>query len=90
MMINLQYLIDNMFEDQSDKNKIVNFIDKFIVKYIDPFIKEKFEDLSNYLNCFENCLSMGREVIADKGLWRGKKHYILQMLDKEGIRYSVH
>lgn len=87
--LNLEYFVNKMFEDQSDKQKIVNFLDKFVQKYINPYLVQEFQRLADYLNAFENRLSMNREVIADKGLWRGKKNYILQMYDKEGIRYTA-
>jgi len=87
--LNLEYFVNKMFEDQTDKQKIVDFLDKFVQKYISPYLAQEFQRLADYLNAFENRLSMGREVIADKGLWRGKKNYILQMYDKEGIRYTT-
>lgn len=87
--LNLEYFVNKMFEDQSDKQKIVDFLDKFVQKYINPYLVQEFQRLADYLNVFENRLSMNREVIADKGLWRGKKNYILQMYDKEGIRYTT-
>lgn len=87
--LNLEYFVNKMFEDQSDKQKIVSFLDKFVQKYINPYLVQEFQRLTDYLNAFENRLSMNREVIADKGLWRGKKNYILQMYDKEGIRYTT-
>ena len=31
---------------------------------------------------------MGREVIADRGLWTAKKRYILNVHDNEGVRYA--
>jgi hypothetical protein len=31
---------------------------------------------------------MKREAIADKGIWTGKKHYILNVYDNEGVRYN--
>ena len=31
---------------------------------------------------------MKREAIADKGIWTGKKHYILNVYDNEGVRYE--
>jgi DNA polymerase elongation subunit (family B) len=87
--LDLSYLVDNVFgKDQSNTQKIVDFLDKFEQTYIDPFMKDEFERLADYLNLFQNRISMKREVIADKGLWRGKKHYVLQVLDKEGARYS--
>lgn len=87
--LNLEFFVNKMFEDQSDKQKIVNFLDKFVQQYINPYLVQEFQRLADYLNAFENRLSMNREVIADKGIWRGKKNYILQMYDKEGIRYTT-
>ena len=87
--LNFEYFVNKMFDDQTDKQKIVNFLDKFVQTYINPFLVKEFQKLTDYLNAFENRLSMNREVIADKGLWRGKKNYILQMYDKEGIRYTT-
>jgi DNA polymerase elongation subunit (family B) len=31
---------------------------------------------------------MGREIIADRGIWTAKKRYILNVLDNEGVRYA--
>jgi DNA polymerase elongation subunit (family B) len=86
--LNLKYLVDKMFPDQSDIQKIVNFLDAFVKTHIDPFLEKEFARLAEYLNAYKNMLVMKREVIADRGLWRGKKHYILQVWDKEGIRYT--
>lgn len=86
--LNLRILVDNLFKDQSDTQKIVNFLDKFVNTHLNPFIDKKYAELVEYLNAYENMISMKREVIADRGLWRGKKNYILQVWDKEGIRYQ--
>ena len=67
--LNLQYLVDKMFPtDQSDTQKIVNFLDKFVNTHINPYLVQEFQALSDYLNTFQNRLSMNREVIADKGI----------------------
>ena len=31
---------------------------------------------------------MKREILADKGVWTGKKRYFLNVWDKEGVRYT--
>jgi DNA polymerase elongation subunit (family B) len=31
---------------------------------------------------------MKREVVAEKGIWTGKKHYVLNVLDSEGVTYK--
>jgi len=33
-------------------------------------------------------MQMGREVIADKGIWTAKKRYMLNVWDSEGVRYT--
>ena len=33
-------------------------------------------------------MEMGREAIADKGIWTAKKRYILNVWDMEGVRYQ--
>lgn len=88
MGINCQLLVDKMFKDQSDVNTIVSFLDRFVKTYLDPVLIKEFENLTKYLNAYKNALSMKREVIADRGLWRAKKNYILQIWDNEGVRYN--
>lgn len=85
--LNLSLLVEKVFPDEKQVSVIVDLLDKFVKKYIDPFLQEEFEKLSEYLNVFSNELSMKREIIADRGFFRAKKNYILQVWDKEGIRY---
>lgn len=40
------------------------------------------------MNAFQQKMSMKREVIADRGIWTGKKRYILNVHDSEGVRYE--
>jgi DNA polymerase elongation subunit (family B) len=40
------------------------------------------------LGGIENKMVMGREVIADRGIWTAKKRYILNVHDNEGVRYA--
>ena len=42
----------------------------------------------DFLDKYENKMQMGREVIADKGIWTAKKRYMLNVWDSEGVRYS--
>lgn len=70
----------------------VHDIDKFnaiTTNKIEPFIEKQFEELFTYMNALDNRMVMKREVLADKGIWTGaKKRYILNMYDKEGVRYK--
>ena len=40
------------------------------------------------MNAYENKMHMGREVIAERGIWTAKKRYALNVWDSEGIRYE--
>jgi DNA polymerase elongation subunit (family B) len=67
---------------------IVDLLDKAADTVILPFIKKKFDELSIKMNAYENKMYMGREVIANKGIWTAKKRYMLNVWDKEGIRLT--
>ena len=47
-----------------------------------------YDKLYNTLGGIENKMVMGREVIADRGIWTAKKRYILNVHDNEGVRYT--
>ena len=40
------------------------------------------------MNAYQNKMQMGREVIAEKGIWTAKKRYMLNVWDSEGVRYE--
>lgn len=67
---------------------IVDFLDKSAEELILPFIEKKFQELADIMNAYENKMQMGREVIADKGIWTAKKRYMLNVWDSEGVRYN--
>ena len=69
-------------------NVIVDFLDKSAEELILPFIDKKFKNLAEIMNAYENKMQMGREVIADKGIWTAKKRYMLNVWDSEGVRYN--
>lgn len=65
---------------------IIDEIDNFCEKALTPFINKAYQKLARYMHCKDNKMFMKREVIADKGIWKAKKRYILNMLDEEGVR----
>ena len=69
-------------------DKAVDFIDKACEDKIEPYLDTCFSELATYTNAYTNFMKMKREVIADRGIWTGKKHYILNVWDQEGIRFS--
>lgn len=86
--LNLAPIVDKLFSDQSDTKKITDFLDKLCKEKIDPFIENLYKDIFNKLNCFENRLSMKREVISSVAVWKAKKRYAMYILDNEGVRFS--
>jgi len=66
----------------------VNFLDKLCSTALENTLKDSFNELYINLGGIENKMVMGREVIADRGIWTAKKRYILNVHDNEGVRYA--
>ena len=66
----------------------VKFLDKICTDTIEPFINQKYQELADYTNAYEQKMVMSREVIADKGIWTAKKRYILNVHNSEGVQYA--
>jgi len=86
--LNLSQAVKISCAKETDKNKIVDFLDKFCRKIVDPFIEKCYQQLADRMNAYAQKMEMKREVIADRGLWKAKKMYCLNVYDSEGIRYS--
>jgi DNA polymerase elongation subunit (family B) len=85
--LNLGPLVEKVWQDKPN-NEIVDLLNRACEAKIEPFIDKSYEELKNYMNAFDQKMQMKREVIADKGIWTGKKHYILNVYDSEGVRYA--
>ena len=83
LYVNMKPLIDK-FNPKSP----VDFLAKTGEEYFEKMLNKEYSELFNHMNCIENRMDMEREVIADRGLWTAKKRYILNVLDKEGVRYA--
>ena len=70
------------------KTFILDTLDKDVAPRLEGLFKETFESLQEKTGCKINLMKMKREVIADKGIWTGKKHYMLSVLDSEQVRYK--
>ena len=86
--LNLGPLVDRIDSGGIDSQRMVSILDKFSEERIVPFIDESYDELSEYLQCYEKTLVMKRECIAEKGIWTAKKRYILNVWDNEGVRYK--
>jgi len=85
---------DSIYVEMEDLVKAVNpknpveFIDKACVQKFEPLLAEAYGDLFTHMNAHENRMEMSREVIADKAVWTGKKHYIVNVHNNEGVQYA--
>jgi hypothetical protein len=82
------YLNFAPFIDKFNPSSSVNFLDKISKDKINPIIDQGYHELFNVMGGFSQKMNMKREKICNKALWTGKKHYILSVLDNEGVRYE--
>ena len=86
--LHLGPLVTRVFGDEAPAQRVVPVLNEFCEKKVEPFIQKSYDELSDYLNCYEKTLVMKRECIAEKGIWTAKKRYILNVWDNEGVRYD--
>ena len=88
LYIVLDELVSQSGIDQTDTIKVVNFLDKVASEVLEPYIDKSYRQLADYVSAYEQKMFMKRENIADKAIWTGKKHYIMNVYDSEGVRYE--
>ena len=66
----------------------VKFLDEICKTHFEKVLTESYQELADYTGAMSNRMEMGREVIADKGIWVAKKRYILNVHNSEGVQYS--
>ena len=63
-------------------------MDKVCERDLQKVIDKAYKNLCSYMNAYQQKMVMKRECLADKGIWTGKKHYLLNVHDNEGVRYA--
>jgi len=92
MYIDMSGLVEHVFAERrqsTDTAEIVAFLDKACQNKIEPFIAKCYDELGVYVNAYQQKMHMKRESIADKGVWTGKKHYVMHVHNEEGVAYST-
>jgi DNA polymerase elongation subunit (family B) len=91
LYLNLQNLVNSVYKNNlpSDKEKIVDFLDKVSEERLQKIIDKSCKSIKEYLNCRLQKMQMKRESLADKAIWTAKKRYILNVYDSEGVRYET-
>ena len=85
--ITMDEMVKQIFPEDTPKDKIIDFLRKSEGQ-IEQVLADGFKDLAQYTNAFQQKMQMGREVIADRGIWTAKKRYILNVHDNEGVRLA--
>ena len=80
-------ITNNLIKQLKPKDP-VKFLDKICIEHFEPTLKKAYDKLFNNMNAHKNRMEMGREVIADRGIWTAKKRYILNVHNSEGVQYA--
>ena len=86
--ISFDRLVNKLYGEGAETDKIISFLDKVATEKLEPFIDKSYTALAKSMNAYEQKMEMGREAIADKGIWTAKKRYILNVYDMEGVRFK--
>ena len=81
-------LVNQVMPDETDQDKICKFIDKVAEQKIEPLLAKTYETLKEYVHAYDQRMHMKREVIASKVIFTGKKRYIANVLNNEGVQYA--
>jgi len=85
--VNMGPVVNAIGKDLDDL-EIVKIIDEFCEKKIQPFIDKSYQELADMMNAYQQKMQMKRENISNKGIWKAKKMYILNVWNSEGVQYS--
>ena len=66
----------------------VKALDKICKTHFEPMIASAYDKLFHKLNAYTPRMEMGREVIADRGIWTAKKRYILNVHNNDCLLYT--
>ena len=88
LYVNMDSLVNSVFKGGEDTQKIVQFLDKVASEKLTPTLNKAYQDLYEYMHAYDQKMVMDREVIADRGVWVGKKRYALNVWNSEGVQYE--
>lgn len=88
LYISMEKMIEKFYPNATVQENIKH-MDKICKDIFAPMIKKSFDNLCAYMNAYEQRMFMKREILADKGIWTGKKTYILNVHNSEGVQYDT-
>jgi len=87
--LNLGPLVEKVYSGkEKNTESIVSFLDKLCKVELEKYIETCYQELTEYVNAYDQKMQMKRENIAERGIWTAKKRYILNVWDSEGVRYE--
>ena len=81
--VNFGPLVNKYIKDNHVEN-----IDKICEDQFQPMLQKSYQKLYDQFSCYTPRMEMGREAIADRGIWTAKKRYILNVHNNEGVQYA--
>ena len=85
--VEMGVLVEKVLSNKTDQ-EVTKALDAFIEAKIQPYIDECYQELAGMMNAREQKMKMKRETIANKGIWKAKKMYILNAWNVEGVQYD--
>ena len=79
---------EKLIPENPNELEAVKVIDNFCEKKIQPYLNSCYDELANMMNAYQQKMQMKRETIANKGIWKAKKMYILNAWNVEGVQYD--
>jgi DNA polymerase elongation subunit (family B) len=80
---------EKLIPKSSDELEAVKLIDQFCETKIQSYLNTCYDELAHKMSAYQQKMQMKRETIANKGIWRGKKMYILNAWNVEGVQYDA-
>lgn len=87
LFLTLSPLVKKYYKDKED-SQLIDIIDKICKEKIEPIINKACDNLTSYVNTFEQRIYFKRETISNIGVWTGKKRYAVNVFNNEGVRYA--
>jgi len=79
---------ESMIPSGSDEIEAVKLIDQFCEQKVQPYLDQCYQELADKMNAYQQKMQMKRETIANKGIWKAKKMYILNAWNIEGVQFE--
>lgn len=85
----LYFTLDAAFKKYNiTESAAIKTLEKLSQEKLAPIVNKICQACCDYMHSFENRLVFKTEIAADKGIWIGKKKYVLKAHSSEGVRFA--